>query len=90
MRVVRAVVGIAIGALVGWFLPAALIPRPYEFDFLAIIGWRIVLIPAGAVLGLMIGLMSRGGQAANRREKPPSKTDERGAVPTPTHEHDLS
>jgi hypothetical protein len=33
-----------------------MIPHPHEFDFLAIIGWRIVLVPLGAILGLVLGL----------------------------------
>jgi hypothetical protein len=43
------------GALAGWILPAVLIPRPHEFDFLAILGWRVVLVPFGAILGFIVG-----------------------------------
>jgi hypothetical protein len=74
MRLVWALIGIIAGAIAGWFLPSALIPRPHEFDFLAIIGWRIVLVPAGAALGLIIGLVSSKPQAKNDRDEPPDET----------------
>jgi hypothetical protein len=60
MRLVGALVGMTAGALAGWVLPALLIPRPHEFDFLAILGWRAVLVPAGALLGLLAGVALGG------------------------------
>lgn len=55
-RTLAGLVGTLLGATAGWWLPHALIPRPHEFDYLAILGWRIVLIPLGAILGLVLGL----------------------------------
>ena len=45
MRLLAALLGMVVGALAGWLLPALLIPRPHEFDFLAIMGWRLLLVP---------------------------------------------
>jgi hypothetical protein len=48
--------GVALGALAGWFVPLLLIPDPHEFEFLAIVGGRMILVPVGALLGLFVGL----------------------------------
>ena len=73
MRLVWALIGITAGASAGWFLPSVLIPHPHEFDHLAIIGWRIVLVPVGAILGLTIALVSGKPPVRNDREKPPDE-----------------
>jgi hypothetical protein len=60
------IVGVLLGATAGWLLPNAIIPHPHQFDFLAIIGWRMMLVPLGAILGLLLGL-SVGKQPPPRR-----------------------
>jgi hypothetical protein len=56
MRIFRGLIGAAVGATAGWFLPSFLTPHPREFDFIAILGWRMLLVPAGAIIGLIVGL----------------------------------
>jgi hypothetical protein len=71
MKLVGALAGMTAGALAGWALPALLIPRPHEFDFLAILGWRAVLVPAGALLGLVVGLVCGGLAGGGGQGDPP-------------------
>jgi hypothetical protein len=75
MRFVWALPWIAAGALAGWFLPSVLIPHPREFDFLAIVGWRILLMPTGAIIGLIIGLRSGRPRPGKREDKPAREAD---------------
>jgi hypothetical protein len=62
-RYLGATLGLLIGAAAGYWLPLVLIPRPRESDLVAsmvdifaVMGWWLVLVPAGAILGLTIGL----------------------------------
>ena len=59
MRILWGLVGAAAGGMVGWVLPAVLI-NPHELGALAILGWRMLLVPTGAVLGLIVGLVLFG------------------------------
>jgi hypothetical protein len=55
-RILMGLVVMFLGAAAGVYLPMAMIPRPREFDGLAILGWWMLLVPLGAILGLMLGL----------------------------------
>jgi hypothetical protein len=58
MKVLAVVAGAALGAAAGWLLPGLLIPDPHEFERLAVLGWRAVLTPVGALAGLLIGVLA--------------------------------
>jgi hypothetical protein len=57
MKLFAGLAGAVLGAAAGWFLPRLLIPHPHEFDYLAILGWRVILTPAGALAGLLLGVI---------------------------------
>ena len=75
VRFVWALPWIVAGAMAGWFLPSVLIPRPHEFEFLAIVGWRILLIPTGAIIGLIIGLRSVRPRSGKHEDNPAGEAD---------------
>jgi hypothetical protein len=63
MRYLGASLGLFIGAAAGYWLPLVLIAHPRDSDLVtvmvdvfAIMGGWLLLVPAGAILGLTIGL----------------------------------
>jgi hypothetical protein len=65
--------GMVLGAAAGWWLPNVLIPHPHEFDFLAIMGWRVVLVPTGMLIGLAAGLLATKAPPSKRPDGQPPK-----------------
>ncbi len=55
-RVLSGIVGMLLGATAGCYAPRLLIPRPHEFGLIGVLGWWMVLIPLGAIVGLALGL----------------------------------
>src|SRR5262249_8145626 len=56
-RALWGTVGVLLGATAGWVLPYTFIPDPQDhFAPIAFLGWRMLLVPFGAILGLVLGL----------------------------------
>ena len=56
-RTAIAVVGITVGILVGWYLPLGFVPHPREFDGFLILSGRLILVPVGALIGFITGVI---------------------------------
>jgi hypothetical protein len=54
MQTLYRLAGAVLGALAGYLLPSLLIRNPQEHDFMALMGWRIILVPVGALVGLFV------------------------------------
>jgi hypothetical protein len=80
VKAVAGLTGAALGALVGWFLPSWFIPNPHEFEFLAVLVLRTLLAPAGALAGLVVGLLV--WRALPQPQPPPGRTHDRRQEPT--------
>jgi hypothetical protein len=84
-RYLGAALGLIIGAAAGYWLPFVLISHPggsdlvaTMVDIFAIMGLWLVLVPAGAILGLAIGLYAakprQPGDSNNRQARGTSPT----------------
>ncbi len=72
-RALLGIAGLLVGVAAGWYLPKGMIRHPHEFDYIAILGWQVLMVPLGAILGLLIGL-SIGKPRPERPALPPQSS----------------